>query len=93
MILTGWKAIAHYLDSGLRTVQRWEQNGLPVHRPNPGSRSHVVARSEEIDLWVVHSQGREVQRNSDLLRNFARARHLTDELQRVRKEFRNASLL
>src|SRR6185503_15743399 len=49
VILSGWKAIAQYLDSGIRIVPRWEQQGLPEHRPIPGRRSHVVSRSEEID--------------------------------------------
>jgi hypothetical protein len=31
--LTNWKEIAQYLDKGIRTVQRWEQQmGLPVRR-------------------------------------------------------------
>jgi chromosome segregation ATPase len=33
----------------VRTVQRWEGIGLPVHRP--GKRSQVIAFAEEIDGW------------------------------------------
>jgi phage terminase Nu1 subunit (DNA packaging protein) len=87
VILSDWKAIAHYLDSGIRTVQRWEQQGLPVHRPIPGRRSHVVARSEEIDNWVGRKSSKATgNKNSDLLSNFARARKLTEELVLARKE-------
>jgi phage terminase Nu1 subunit (DNA packaging protein) len=52
MILSGWKEIASYLHCGVRTVQRWEMDGLPVRRPLPGKRSHVIAHSEELDRWV-----------------------------------------
>ena len=31
-VVIGWKGIAKYLGSGVRTVQRWELIGLPVHR-------------------------------------------------------------
>ncbi len=51
-ILNGWKEIAAYLGRGLRTVQRWEQIGLPVRRPRGSSRSAVVALSEELDAWL-----------------------------------------
>lgn len=56
MVLSGWKDIAGYLRCGLRTVQRWERRGLPIHRPLPGKRSHVVAYSEELDWWVRDHQ-------------------------------------
>lgn len=38
--------------AAVRTVQRWEGNGLPVHRPSPNKRSHVIAHSEELDRWI-----------------------------------------
>jgi phage terminase Nu1 subunit (DNA packaging protein) len=52
MILSGWKEIAGHLRRGVRTVQRWEHYGLPVHRPAGRSRSAVFAISEEIDRWA-----------------------------------------
>ena len=52
MILSGWKEIAQYLHCGVRTVQRWEGDGMPVHRPSPHKRSHVIAHSEELDRWI-----------------------------------------
>jgi hypothetical protein len=52
MILSGWKEIAGYLHCSVRTIQRWEAQGLPVHRPMPGARSHVIAHSDELDRWV-----------------------------------------
>jgi phage terminase Nu1 subunit (DNA packaging protein) len=89
VILSGWKAIAHYLDSGIRTVQRWEQEGLPVHRAIPGRRSHVVAHSDEIDNWIGRKSSKATgEKDSDLLSNFARARKLTEELVLARKELK-----
>jgi phage terminase Nu1 subunit (DNA packaging protein) len=89
VILSGWKAIAHYLDSGIRTVQRWEHEGLPVYRPIQRRRSVVVARSEEIDDWIQRKGSKVLEKNgSDLLSNFARARKLTKELVFARKELR-----
>jgi hypothetical protein len=52
MILSGWKEIASYLHCGVRTVQRWETSGLPVHRPAPRKRGHVIAHAEELDRWI-----------------------------------------
>jgi len=52
MILSGWKEIAQHLHCGVRTVQRWEAEGLPVHRPSPHRRSHVIAHSDELERWV-----------------------------------------
>lgn len=52
MILNGWKEIASYLGRGVRTVQRWEQFGLPVRRPKGSDRSAVLALSEELDAWI-----------------------------------------
>lgn len=52
VILRGWKQIADHIGTGVRTAQRWEQQGLPVRRPTRGPRSHVIAASEELDSWV-----------------------------------------
>ena len=51
-ILSGWKEIARYLGRGVRTVQRWEQLGLPISRPNRHLRSAVCAASNEVDEWL-----------------------------------------
>lgn len=48
MILNGWKEIAAYVNSSVRTVQRWEKAGMPVVRPLPGSRGPVIADSEQL---------------------------------------------
>ena len=49
--LTGWKEIATFLRRGVRTIQRWESLGLPVHRTKGGRSSPVFAFAEELDAW------------------------------------------
>jgi phage terminase Nu1 subunit (DNA packaging protein) len=51
-VLSGWKEIAKYLGRGVRTAQRWEPLGLPVHRPTGKGRSAVTALAHELDAWV-----------------------------------------
>ncbi|MBZ5569306.1 MAG: hypothetical protein LAN64_15825 [Acidobacteriia bacterium] len=50
--LNSWKEIAAYTGRGVRTVQRWEHQGLPVHRPKGKERSAVIAFPEEISKWL-----------------------------------------
>jgi hypothetical protein len=53
-MLNSWKQIAGYLNRCVRTVQRWESYGLPVHRPMEHSRSSVYALVSEIDAWLAN---------------------------------------
>jgi hypothetical protein len=50
--LNSWKDIAAYLDRDVRTVIRWEENGLPVYRVPGGKRQAVFAYRAEIDAWM-----------------------------------------
>ena len=51
--LNSWKVIASFLDRGVRTVQRWEQElGLPVRRPRGKQRSAVIALTPDLDSWL-----------------------------------------
>jgi hypothetical protein len=51
--LDSWKAISEYLGRDVRTLQRWEQLGLPIRRM-PGGRGHsVFALRSEIDAWML----------------------------------------
>jgi hypothetical protein len=93
MILNGWKEIAAYVRSSVRTVQRWEKAGMPVVRPLRGSRGSVIAHSEQLDLWLrgshsaagplassLHAKiGRE-----NLHQHLALARSLTQQLETTR---------
>jgi hypothetical protein len=49
--LSGWKEIAAHMHQGLRTVQRWERLGLPVHRVGGGKRAPVIGFAEELEAW------------------------------------------
>ncbi len=51
MLLNGWKEIAQHLRCSVRTAQRWEPLGLPIHRPklNVGP---VFAFAENLDDWL-----------------------------------------
>jgi hypothetical protein len=53
VLLTGCKEIANYLHCRVRTSQRWELEGLPIERPIPGRRSHLVADSETTRCMVA----------------------------------------
>ena len=55
-MLNSWKEIASFLDRGVRTVQRWEQElQLPVHRIGKGKRSPVYALVPELKFWLATS--------------------------------------
>lgn len=55
--LTSWKEIANYLGKGVRTVQRWEAEGLPVRRPNARDHGIVSALPNELDAWLESRKG------------------------------------
>ena len=57
-ILSGWKEIANYMHRGVRTVQRWEKLGLPVHRPAAHLHTAVIASSKNLDAWLLQTQTR-----------------------------------
>ena len=84
MILTVWKQISQHLGYGVRTVQRWEGQGLPIKRVTKSPRSPVVADSEQLDAWILRGKGLPPGTPFDLLRNLERARELRDEVERAR---------
>src|SRR5262245_23733251 len=51
--LNSWKEIAEYIGRDARTAQRWESNGLPVHRLMHDKGATVYALSAEIDEWIA----------------------------------------
>jgi len=51
-VLQSWEEIARYLQSGVRTVQRWEITaGLPVRHLADGGRGPVFAFPDELNQW------------------------------------------
>lgn len=55
--LDSWKEIAQYLGRDVRTVIRWEDRGLPVHRIPGGKVSRVFAFTHELDAWLARGPG------------------------------------
>ena len=53
--LQGWKEIANYLRMGVRTAQRWEHLGLPIHRVAGRGTGSVYAFCIELDKWMAGS--------------------------------------
>ncbi|HKW33139.1 MAG TPA: hypothetical protein VJN92_09050 [Candidatus Acidoferrum sp.] len=49
--LNSWKEIAAYLKCSERTVRRWEQEGLPVHRHPHKKKAGIYAYKAEVDAW------------------------------------------
>src|SRR5260370_22358088 len=49
--LDSWKEIAVYLKCSERTVRRWQEEGLPVHRHAHKKRAGVYAYKPELDAW------------------------------------------
>jgi Tol biopolymer transport system component len=49
--LNSWKEIAAYLKCSERTVRRWEEEGLPVHRHPHKAKAAIYAYKTEIDAW------------------------------------------
>jgi hypothetical protein len=50
-VLSRWKEIANHMRQGERTVKRWEQFGLPVHRVGEAQKGPVFAFVEEVEKW------------------------------------------
>src|SRR5258708_20605340 len=49
--LNSWKEMAAYLKCSERTVRRWEEEGLPVHRHPHKTKAAIYAYKTEIDAW------------------------------------------
>lgn len=52
-VLRSWKEIAQYVQTCVKTVQRWErEHGFPIHRIAPSKGAMVFALQGEVDLWL-----------------------------------------
>lgn len=67
-ILTCWKDIANFFGKGIRTVQRWEELGLPVYRPDH-DRKTIFAYPDELRAWAL---SRDSQLSHSLARHLGR---------------------
>lgn len=64
-LLSSWKEIATCLNRGVRTVQRWETQGLPVLRPAGPDSNVVMAVESEIREWMRNHLEKGVQDSSE----------------------------
>ena len=80
--LSGWKEIAGHLHQAIRTVQRWENSGLPIHRMKTGS-SLVFAFEEELDAW---KQSTPLRYSEVITRLQARVEFLESELSLLKRQ-------
>jgi hypothetical protein len=87
-ILSGWKEISKYMGHGVRTVQRWEVIGLPVHRPRGTNRSAVIAFTEELEIWSHASPVKFIDEIANLK---AEIESLKDEVRALNAARRTAS--
>lgn len=63
--LDSWKAIGEYLGRDIRTLQRWETQGLPIRRvAGRGRGSSVFAYQSEIDVWLRATSAAKAQSES-----------------------------
>ena len=88
-VLRGWKEISNYLRCSVRTAQRWESYGIPVHRCGTSLRAPVVAFPEELDQWTKQtwngsSQDHLLQRIALLKKENASLKKLREDLQAKR---------
>src|SRR3954463_15136148 len=54
--LNGWKEIGAFFQKNERTVKRWEQRGMPVHRLPGGAKTAVFAYADELEVWLNGSR-------------------------------------
>ncbi len=87
-ILSGWKQISSHLRQNVRTVQRWELVGLPVHRPKAGPQSQVIAFEEELDIWAEAAPTGVFKTITDLNAKVAR---LEEELRNLKRRINGGS--
>ena len=78
------------MDSGVRTVQWWEHDGLPIIRPLGKHKSHVMADSELLVQWLrgLPDKHRFPAVPKDLHSNIEQTRRLRAESRQTRESLR-----
>lgn len=85
--LNGWKEIGSYLGRVVRTAQRWETLGMPVHRPATKKRTAVIAFPHELDSWLVRNRPRlDLYEPTDPAASTTGLAALTERLERLQRE-------
>jgi hypothetical protein len=98
-LLNGWKKIAIYLGTSIRSAQRYERfAGLPIRRPTGRSKGAVWATKAELDAWVNANSLKDAFRLKPILpgnyrvavvtfkSTMAEQRRLREEMTRLREE-------
>jgi len=53
-LFLSWKCVASYVGRSVRTIQRWEKQGMPVRRPaGPASKNRILVYRSELDRWMA----------------------------------------
>jgi phage terminase Nu1 subunit (DNA packaging protein) len=55
--LIGWRKISEFLGEPPSVVQRWNKQGMPVHRQG----RNVTAAPDELNTWLSRGSGKPVQ--------------------------------
>lgn len=91
-LLCGWKEIAAYLHLTVRTAQRWEAVGLPVHRAYESRRSPVLAAQDELERWV-HTRHTKEKKYASQSQRLLESRYAQLRATHLRAHRRRRSLL
>jgi hypothetical protein len=80
------------MDRGVRTVQRWENDGLPIRRVGAGNHAPVFAFTVDIDRWLhkyvtAASHDHITSPQSDSRKLIAESQLLLSSLQRSGADF------
>jgi phage terminase Nu1 subunit (DNA packaging protein) len=88
VVLNSWKEISQYMGRSVRTLQRWERYGLPVHRPSGRDKSSVYALPHELKQWLEKGKPKEPvdKEYEDRLHAIMdRAHNVADSMEQLRK--------
>jgi phage terminase Nu1 subunit (DNA packaging protein) len=88
IVLNSWKEISQYMGRSVRTLQRWEHFGLPIHRPSGRDKSSVYALPYELNQWLAKGKPNEppVEEFQDRLRAITdHARDVVDSVAVLQK--------
>jgi phage terminase Nu1 subunit (DNA packaging protein) len=93
VVLNSWKEISQYMGRSVRTLQRWERFGLPIHRPSGRDKSSVYALPAELQKWLEKGKPKEAPQDEyrdRLVAITAHAKEVADSVVLLR---RNAETL
>ena len=93
VVLNSWKEISQYMGRSVRTLQRWERFGLPIHRPTGNDKSSVYALPHELQRWLAKGKPAESVKHEYHDRLRAIREHARDVIASMTRLRRNAETL